>query len=441
MQTKTAFLIAAPHSNSGKTLITLGLIKVLCRKGFSVQPFKCGPDYIDPMHHRKVAGVPSYNLDLWMASPQHIKSIFTEKMQKVEIGVAEGVMGLFDGATKDKGSSADVARLLNLPVILAVDASSTAYSIAPLLYGFKNFDKSIQLAGVIFNKTGSERHFQFLKEAANDVGVNVLGHIPRDNRLKIESRHLGLHLPGENNKEELVEIAADLIDKNIDLEKLIQVCQIEVSDNQKNQPKFAPKKPIVTAMAFDEAFNFSYQANIDALKALGEVRFFSPLTDTQVPEADWIWLPGGYPELFTEKLASNESMKKDLSDKIEAGIPVLAECGGMMYLGKGIVSKEGEHFEMAGIFDFSTSFENMKLHLGYRTIKLGDLILKGHEFHFSNLLNGQNHLKYQATAASGKPVNMPVFRYKNCMASYMHNYLGEAESLFQLFNFLKENNE
>lgn len=436
-QNKYAFLIAAPHSNSGKTLLTLGIIKVLCRKGFRVQPFKCGPDYIDPMHHKKVAGVSSYNLDLWMASTDHVTKLFNQKMKLAEVGVIEGVMGLFDGANKDKGSSADVARLLHLPVILVVDASSTAYSIAPLLYGFKNFDPTINLAGVIFNKTGSERHLQFLKEAADDVGVPVFGHLPRDKRLMIESRHLGLHLPGENKNADLVNIVADLIETNLDLPQLREACRVEVSEPKNEVAAKKPAQKITTAMAFDEAFNFSYQANIDALKELGEVRFFSPLHDSEIPEADWIWFPGGYPELFAGELTDNHSIRNEIKAKIEAGTPVLAECGGMMYLGKEIISKDGQHFEMVGAFDFSTSFENMKLHLGYRTIKLDELTLKGHEFHFSSLENDHSTIQYKVFAANGKPVNMPVFQYKNCMASYMHNYFGEAESLLQLFNFLK----
>ena len=438
-QDKHAFLIAAPHSNSGKTLITLGLIKALCKLGLRVQPFKCGPDYIDPMHHKYVAGIPSYNLDLWMSSAEHVQGIFSEKMASSDVGIAEGVMGLFDGAQKDKGSSADIARLLNLPIILVVDASSTAYSIAPLLYGFRNFDRSIHLAGVIFNKTGSERHFRFLKEAAEDVDVKVLGHIPRDKRLMIESRHLGLHLPGENNNAELLDIVANRIETHVDLSVLLDACKIQISDSKNEEQKQKAKQTITTAMALDEAFNFSYQANMDELAKLGEVRFFSPLHDTEVPEADWIWIPGGYPELYARELAANQSMKNSIKTQIEAGRPVLAECGGLMYLGNKIISKDGQQNEMVGIFDFSTSFENMKLHLGYRTVELDEMTLKGHEFHFSNLINTPAKENYRVLSANGDLVAMPFFRARNCMASYMHNYFGEAGSLIQFYNYLNEN--
>lgn len=430
-----AFLIAAPKSNSGKTMITLGLMQALVNRGLKVQPFKCGPDYIDPMHHTKIAGQPSYNLDMWMTDEEHVQQTFTQHATKANVSIAEGVMGLFDGAQKDVGSSAAVARLLDLPVILVVDASSTAYSIAPLLYGFKNFDKSINLAGVIFNKVASQSHFQFLKEAAIDAGVHVLGYMPRDQRLAIESRHLGLHLPGENQNREIVNIAADLLENHVDIDLLLEITQKEIQPLTNQELNI--QKRFKIALAHDEAFNFSYQANRDVLVELGDLVEFSPLNDEELPEADLLWLPGGYPELFAEQLAGNNKMKEAIGGYIESGKALIAECGGMMYLGKNIITKEGETYPMTGVFDFDTSFENMKLHLGYRDLKGSDISIKGHEFHYSNLIGEEKaSVDYQAKTARGRDVEMPVFRRKNCWASYMHLYLGKRDKMLQMIKEL-----
>lgn len=433
---KHSFLVAAPRSDSGKTLITLGLIKALCRKNKVVQPYKCGPDYIDPMHHSIVSGRPSYNLDTWMEKPHQVKNIFNTHLQNADIGIVEGVMGLFDGANKDIGSSAEIARLLSLPVILVVDASSVAYSVAPLLHGFKHFDKRIQFAGVIFNKTGSDAHAHMLEEAATDAGVITLGYIPRNKRLAIESRHLGLHLPGENSNSEIIDIAVDLVEKHINLDSLLEISRYEIQDIEDTVPFSLNKKKSI-AVALDKAFNFTYRANLDALQALGKVQFFSPLNDAKLPEADIIWLPGGYPELFAKELSANTTMHKEIKTAADAGKTIIAECGGMMYLGKTLIDKDKQKFKMTGIFDFVTSFENMKLHLGYRQIDINEYCFKGHEFHYSELLlnNDTEYIKHAITAR-GNEIPMPIFKQKKCWASYMHLYLGTPEKMFQFLSFV-----
>ena len=431
---KHAFLVAAPHSNSGKTLITLGLIKALCNKGLVVQPYKCGPDYIDPMHHKAVSGRPSYNLDTWMEDAVNVKTLFEQHLEHADVAIVEGVMGLFDGATKSKGSSAEIAKLLSIPVILVVDASSMAYSAAPLLFGFKNFDPAINFAGVIFNKTGSASHVRILEESARDARLDMLGYIPRESRLSLESRHLGLHLPGENKSMEVVNAAARLVDKHIDIDGLLGACRFQTQGQQKKQLSQMGQQYVI-AVARDQAFNFTYQANLDALSEMGNIVYFSPIDDQSVPDTDIIWLPGGYPELFAEKLSNNASMLLGIKNFVEAGKTVVAECGGMMYLGKSITDKNGAVFPMAGVFDFSTSFQNMKLRLGYREILLKDQILKGHEFHYSHLVDNKSEPSInEVRTARGDSVEMPIFRYKNCWASYMHLYLGNTSGML---NFLK----
>lgn len=435
MKQQPAFVIAAPKSNSGKTIITLGLIQALVNRHLSVQPFKCGPDYIDPMHHSEVASRPSYNLDLWMASNKHVQELFASKSVLADVAVVEGVMGLFDGANKDEGSTAALARLLNLPIVLVVDAASMAYSAAPLLFGFKNFDPSLYIAGVIFNRVGSESHYHFLQQAATDAGVKSLGYIPRNEQLKMESRHLGLFLPTEQENNHPVQVAAGLIEKHIDLDSLLEMCQVDIL--QKHQDKSSKiKKIFKVAFARDEAFNFSYQANIDCLNKLGEVQFFSPLHDKILPCADLVWLPGGYPELYLEQLSKNQSMMQQIRQHAENGKAVLAECGGMMYMGKSITNKEGKRYSMVDLLAIHTSFEKMKLHLGYRQLKYENQDWRGHEFHFSNMELNEPKANFEVKTARGKDVDMPIFRKQNVWGSYLHLYLGETKKMKSFLNML-----
>ena len=428
----SAFLVAGPKSNSGKTTITMALIRAFAKRGICVQPYKCGPDYIDPMYHSKMAGRPSYNLDSWMSSEQHVQKMFQSHLPENGVAVVEGVMGLFDGARKDEGSSAEIARLLDIPVILIVDAASMAYSATPLLFGFKNFDPRIRMAGVIFNKVSGESHYRFLEEAARDAGVESLGYLPKDERLSVKSRHLGLHLP-EENKENLFQTATELIEKHIRIDKLLEITS--VSYKVENQPIAQHSNTFKIAIAKDAAFNFSYQANIDALNRIGSVTFFSPLHDREIPDADLLWFPGGYPELFAHELAQNESMIQSVEAFIDNNKIVIGECGGMMYLGNEIVDENGKGETMCGIFNISTSFEKKKLHLGYRRINWDGLEIKGHEFHYSNLILHDNTAnKFEVSNARGENVEMPIFRHKNCWASYMHLYLGEAEKLENFLN-------
>lgn len=425
----SAFLIAAPKSNSGKTMVSMALMQAFVKHGITVQPFKCGPDYIDPMYHEKIAGRASYNLDSWMASEEHVRSVFNRNLPQPGVAVVEGVMGLFDGAQKEKGSSAEIARLLNIPVILVIDAASMAYSAAPLLFGFKNFNKNVQIAGVIFNQVSGESHYHFLKEAAEDVGVEPLGYLPRDERLSVKSRHLGLHLPGEN-KTEIFEVAAELVEKHINIEHFLELT--ERMEGIWVTGFFQPRRKIIIALACDEAFNFTYAANLDVFRLFGKVIRFSPLHDKTLPDADLLWLSGGYPELFARQLSENGTMRQSIKQFVENDKMVIAECGGMMYLGKEIILENGEREEMCGVFNCSTSFENKKLYLGYRQIDLDGLNVKGHEFHYSNLIQHEvSGMDVSVKNARGISVEMPVLRYRNCWASYMHLYFGEDGKLEQ----------
>ena len=422
---KSRFLIAAPSSNSGKTTITLGLLRLLHNRGIHVQPFKCGPDYIDTKHHSLAAAADSINLDTFMMSTSHVQDLYAR--YSADADIVEGVMGLFDGADRMKGSSAEIAMLLKLPVILVINAKAMAYSVAPLLYGFKNFHPGVHIAGVIFNFVNTASHYQFLKEACEDVGLTALGYVPVNDSLKIPSRHLGLVLPAENDYDAI----AEHISKTVDVDKLLQITDISdknISENNLADKDVADKLNIIPssgtlriAVAKDEAFNFTYYENIEVLKRIGTVTFFSPIHDTTLPEADLIYLAGGYPELHLQVLSKNVPMKTAILDYCNNGGKMLAECGGMMYLGKAI-----DHHEMVGFLDLSTSMENAKLTLGYRVV---NEVLKGHEFHYSSSVafsdipqTGRVH------NAKGIKVDTPIYRKDNVLASYIHFYWGDDQS-------------
>ena len=433
---KNNFLIAAPASNSGKTIITLGLIKALKDKGLSIQPFKCGPDYIDPLHHSQVAGCQSYNLDVWMSDDEHISNLYGEKMQNADVGIVEGVMGLFDGAKRDKGSSAEIARILDLPVILVVNAAATAYSVAPLIYGFKNFNPDVKVKGVIFNKVSGESHYRFLKEAADDAGVSSLGYVPKNEALTMESRHLGLSLSDNQNMLKAVGVASQLIDAHVDLDALLKISACDVYRASVSVAKKL-NSGLKVAVAHDEAFNFMYPANVDRLNEIGEVVYFSPLKDRALPNCDLVWFPGGYPELFAKALSENTEMLDAIKMYEKGGGKIVAECGGMMYLGRSVSLIDGEAYAMTGVFDYTTTLQNMKLKLGYRTVQIFGKEFKGHEFHYSSIENDDvKKATAIAITARGAFVDMPIYRNQNCWSSYFHIYLGEQEQMNQFIDLM-----
>lgn len=428
------FVIAAPSSNSGKTTFTLALCRLLKRRGQLVQPFKCGPDYIDTMHHSRAAGTPSINLDTFMMSAEHVQQLFRDYASEAEVAVVEGVMGLFDGAVKAQGSTAEIAKLLDMPVILIVNASAMAYSVAPLLHGLKTFDPGLRIAGVVFNFVRTESHYTFLKEACEDVGLQALGYLPPNEEIKIPSRHLGLFI--EDSFEQTLEAAASHLEACIDVDALL-ACGRDIAVGT-TPAKAASAKKYRIAIARDEVFSFTYFQNLSKFEELGEIFWFSPLHDTALPEADILYLAGGYPELHLAQLSGNTAMKVAITDFIEIGGKLIAECGGMMYLGNSIIDEEGNTFPMLGLFDFSTSMENKRLKLGYRNVYLGQLFMKGHEFRYSSLhLPQELPSVAKVTTARGLEVETGVYRYKNVLASYIHFYWAEGTQLEALIEELQ----
>jgi len=436
---KSHFLIGAASSGSGKTTFTLGILRALRNRSIEVQPFKCGPDYIDTRYHREAAGKPSINLDSFMMSESHIRSLYRKYTEKVDVAVTEGVMGLFDGYDGMRGSGAEIACLFDIPVILVVNAKSTAYSVAPLIYGFKHFNKNIRIAGVVFNFVASENHYSFLKQAAADSGVEALGYIPKQQEIEIPSRHLGLTMDDDFAFDAFADNIATLIEKYINLDRLLELTKPSDSGqdhsvtNHKKLP-FAGK----IAIEKDAAINFAYEENIQYLHHLGEVCFFSPLHDSQLPQADFVYLPGGYPELYLQKLSNNKSMLDSIRQYIEQGGKLLAECGGMMYLCKSITDKEGNRYPMSGILNQAATMEQMKLRLGYRTLNYMEHQLRGHEFHYSAIIPQESPLSSVAEAftAKGIKTETPLYRYKNMLAGYTHLYWADETQNKWFIDFL-----
>jgi len=432
---KPQFLIGAPHSGAGKTTVTLGILRALSNRGLHVQPFKCGPDYLDPKLHTIASGKQSINLDRFMMNDQHIRNLYNGYGNNAGAIVTEGVMGLFDGAVKMEGSSADIARLLHIPVILIINAKAMAYSAAAMLLGFKMLCKDITIAGVIFNFVEHASHYKILKEAAEDIGVTPLGYLPNHAAIQIPSRHLGLVTGAEIDHNAIIERAATHIEKHIDLDKLLEITTISFSTAE------SPKQPVIeksrkVAVAYDEAFNFIYPENIAALSKIGEVTYFSPLKDSSLPPADLIYLPGGYPELHLEALSANKNLRDELISYARNGGKILAECGGMMYLGNSITDEKGTSFPMAGILDIATGMQQKKLSLGYKRVNIEGTELKGHEFHYSQF-TGQPEVNAQIRVwnARNELLQLPIFKTGNILASYFHFYFGDNIEVIEALLF------
>lgn len=456
MKKTSHFLIGATSSGGGKTTFTTGLLRLFRDRGLKVQPYKCGPDYIDTKYHEMAAGRTSINLDLWLSSQKHVKETYEKYAAGTDICVTEGVMGLFDGFEGMEGSSAAIAALLDIPVVLVVNAKSTSYTVAPIIYGFKHFNPSVRIAGVVFNQVASERHFSFLKRACEDVGVECFGFLPRLKELEVPSRHLGLTLDASYQFDQFASVVARAIEEHVTVNRIMEVCigpsTGEVTTEQMSTSRVESAKNICKkgihkiAVAQDAAFNFIYQENLSRLKELGEVTFFSPISDVDLPDCDWVYLPGGYPEFFLSELESNQRMKQQLKAYIESGGRLLAECGGMMYLCDSICGIDGKVYDMVGVLHQRATMENMKLRLGYRTLRIGDQVWKGHEFHYSSIENAaleQNSFSLQdcrplfsmakVTDAKGKPIDTLLYRYKNLIAGYTHLYWGEMD-IMKLWN-------
>ena len=419
-----ALIVAAPHSGSGKTLVTLGLVRALRNAGHRVSACKVGPDYIDPQFHSAASGRDCFNLDLWAMGPDLCQQLMLEQARQSDLVIVEGVMGLFDGPEGAKGSTADLAEALGLPVMLVIDCAHQAQSVAALLQGFQQFRSRMAIAGVFLNRVKSDRHAAILREAIAPLGVPVIGQLRQVDSLALPSRHLGLVQAVENQTLEMtLESAASAVARETMLDKLFAIAADVSNQHRSVRSNLTPLGQTI-AVARDEAFSFSYAHMLDGWRASGSsISFFSPLADQEPdPSADAVFLPGGYPELHAGKLAANSVFLDGL--RRFSGL-IYGECGGYMVLGEVLTDAQGKSHRMVGLLPLETSFAARKLHLGYRALQPVNAPwkqpLRGHEFHYASIVREDTKDRvFEAEAANGNKLPpMGLIRGK-VMGSFAH---------------------
>ena len=405
-------LFAAPASGSGKTTVVCGLLRALKNRGKGVRAFKCGPDFIDPLFHETVVGVPSGTLDLFFSDRDQLRRLFCRHAAGAEISLIEGVMGYYDGlgAATDRASSYEVAKALDAPVVLVVDGRGQSLSALATLEGFLRFRSDSRIRGVIFNRM-SEGVYAALKPQVKELGIRPLGYVPRAPELMIESRHLGLVTPGEiEDLGQKLDALAALLERTVDMDGLLQLAAEAPALTAPPATPVPPMPSTRIAVARDEAFCFLYQDNLDLLQDYGsELLFFSPLHDAALPAgAQGLILPGGYPELYAQALSANESMRRSIRAAIQGGLPCLAECGGFLYLHRALEDMAGHAWPMVGVLD-AGAYRTPRLgRFGYITLSAkadtaflpaGESV-RGHEFHYFESESCGDALRAQKPAGS-----------------------------------------
>lgn len=434
-------VVAGVTSGVGKTSVALGIMYGLRKRGLKVQPFKVGPDFIDPSYHSLVTNRKSRNLDVWMMGKQGLIESFASACQGADVAVIEGVMGLYDGVSgkSNFASTAHVAKILDAPIVLVVDASKGARSIAAIILGFLRFDKTLQIRSVILNKVAGERHATYIIDAlAGAVKVPVAGIIYRDSEAQMQERHLGLipALELKSKKNRIITQTARYVAQSIDLDKLLNIC----GSDPIPEAHYSPRQPtrVRIAVALDESFNFYYADNLEALKRSGSnLVFFSPVKDEKLPEdIDGLILGGGFPEVLADDLEKNKSMINSIRRAVYGGLPVYAECGGLMYLTRSISGYRGERKtrKMAGIVDADTVMTG-RLTLNYTDAYCNGSIfgrahLRGHEFHYSSIENIATDSRFAYSVKKGKGIAGQQDGFiinDNGLAAYMHLYFAKRK--------------
>lgn len=425
-------VIAAPASGSGKTTVTLGLLRHLARSGSAVSSFKTGPDYIDPAFHEAAGGRPCLNLDSWAMRPETLAALYQETARGADVVIGEGVMGLFDGGSGGSGSTAELAACLGLPVILVVDASAQGQSAAATVHGFATWSKDVGVDGIIFNRVGSDRHEALLRASAAPVGIPVIGCLPRAAGIAVPERHLGLMQASElAGLGEILDSVADIVSAHLDLEAFDRV--LAEAPRVERSPASPPIAPLGQriAIARDDAFRFCYRHVVEGWRRAGaEVTFFSPLADEAPDEAvDAVYLPGGYPELHAGALAGNRAFADGLAAAADRGSVLYGECGGYMVLGRSLTDAGGVVHRMAGLLALDTSFAERRLHLGYRRASLvaacplgpRDARFRAHEFHYATICreDGDDAL-FALSDIAGAPIVAGGRRRGRVMGSFIH---------------------
>ena len=435
-------LIACSSSGVGKTTISLGLMKALSKRGKKVQPFKVGPDYIDPMYHRFVTGEWSRNLDSYMLDDEQIKFVFKNSSEGKDISVIEGVMGLYDGIGTEinKHSTSQMSKILKSPVILVIDGKGMGASAGAMVLGYKQLDKDVEIVGVIANNVRTQRHYNIIKESIERFcGIEVLGYLPPDENVSVESRNLGLFPSNEiEDLERKVNTIADEMEKHIDIDRIIELSESENVTSSFELNMFSEDPEVralaegkTVAVAYDKAFNFYYPDNIDLFKEIGaNIITFSPINDEEIPEADLLYMGGGFPEVFAEELEKNVSMRKSIKKAHDEGLAIYAECGGLMYLGDSLVDMDGKKHEMVGAISGYSEMKKGLRRFGYciATAKEDNLIsykgqeMSGHEFHSSEFYSDLDTAFTMKKVVEDEVVDEWEGGYyvNNTLASYLH---------------------
>jgi len=427
----SAFIVAGTHSGVGKTSISIGLISAFRRRGLEVQPFKVGPDFIDTSLHTLAAGKSSRNLDTFMMPGSAVVHLFRKNAS--EVNIVEGVMGLFDGSSAGgPGSTSNLAKLLDIPVVLVVDASKLAGSVAALVHGYKTFEPSLNLAGVILNRVGSIRHKELLEDALRGI-TRIFGTIPRDESMRIPERHLGLYMSHEIDRT-LLNDFSKLVEADIDLDSLLEATELEIPDAA-HKSRLRAVDGVKVGVAMDEAFCFYYPENLEVLREFGaEIVPFSPLRDS-LPDADAYYLGGGYPELYAEQLEENASLREELAEKVQRGSPFYAECGGLLYC---LEQLEGR--DMLGLFKGSAKLTRRLQAVGYvKAVSVRDCLLfrkgerfRGHEFHYS-AVSVKAEFAYELQKGVGIANKKDGLFREKALASYTHLHALGNEKAFLRF--------
>ena len=439
------FMIASPCSGSGKTLFACALMNILQQK-YEVAAFKCGPDFIDPLFHKKVLGLSSVNLDGYFDNDDKLKQLFFEESSQDKISIIEGAMGFYDGigGTSLQASCYHIAQTSASPVFLVLDAHGASRSLCATIDGFQKYTKKKLIKGIFLNKV-SKSFFPVLKKMIEqECKLKVLGFLPHDERLSWQSRHLGLVLPDEiHNFKEQINLASKILNESLDEKSLLKISsspfKLKIKNSSKHKEFISPKKyaGLKIGLAYDDAFCFYYKKNISLIEYLGaQIKYFSPIKDELIPDVDGIIIGGGYPELFAEKLEKNLSMKNSICNAIEDNIPVLAECGGFMYLQKNIRLQDGKVYKMCGAIDGESFYTGKLIRFGYAEYTSSDLQfkIKGHEFHYFESSN--NGKSFSSAKPSGKKGDPCIVQYKNVLAGFPHLYYNSCPKFLE--NFLNK---
>ncbi|MCS7141190.1 MAG: hydrogenobyrinic acid a,c-diamide synthase (glutamine-hydrolyzing) [Candidatus Nitrosocaldus sp.] len=431
--------IAGTSSGVGKTSVTIGIMYALRERGYRVQGFKVGPDYIDPSYHTSITGIASRNLDPWLMGEDGVLESFLNAMStsSADVAVIEGVMGLYDGLSgmDDYASTAHVATLLDSPVILVVDAGKAARSVAAMVLGFMEFNRGVKIRGVILNNIAGDRHARYCLDALEQVGLPVLGVVRRSRDALLKERHLGLvptHESDEARGDALT--TARYVSEHLNVDMIIDVARGAPAlkpnrhadtDALANEP--SADRPVI-GVALDESFNFYYADNLEMLSRHARLVYFSPIRDVEPPECDGLYIGGGFPEVLAKRLAGNTSMMRRIKDHAEDGMPVYAECGGLMYLSRSITDMDGARYGMVGLIDADTVM-GRRLTLNYTearvhtpSILAESGMVRGHEFHYSTLTDvaGDSRFAYEMIRGRGVDGKSDGFVVHNTLASYMH---------------------